>query len=86
MIEGYINIKPEIEFVRAEKKGIIEVALKDGRKLILPIGKFMSIKKLSLKQRKKVQIIGAEAFTFDDCAEVYHIEQLFGSYDDYKHN
>ena len=85
MTEGYINIKPEIEFVNTENK-LIQVSLKDGRKLIIPLDKFESIKKLNIEQRKKVQIVGTDAFTFDDCAEVYHLEQLFGSYTNYKHN
>ncbi len=85
MTEGYINIKPEIEFINTENK-LIQVSLKDGRKLIIPLDKFKSIKKLNIEQRKKIQIIGADAFTFDDCAEVYHLEQLLGSYTNYKHN
>ena len=85
MIEGYININPEIEDINTDNK-FIQVVLKDGRKLIIPLDKFESIKKLNLKQRKKVQIIGDNAFTFDDCAEVYHLEQLLGSYTNYKHN
>ena len=85
MIEGYINMKPEIKAVEVNEKDKIKVSLKDGRILILPINKFKSIEELNIKQRRQIQILGTDAFTFDNCPEVYHIEQLFGSYIDYKH-
>jgi hypothetical protein len=86
MIEGYLNVIPELKSVKFEHRGKIDIYFEDGRIIILPVSIFPSIKKLNSKQRKKIQLIGKEGFTFDECDEVFHIEQILGRYDNYKHN
>ena len=84
-IEGFYNIEPLIEDIKFENKGKICFYLQDGRIIITPLSAFPSIKKLDKEQRNKFQILGNEGFTFDDCDEVFAIEQVLGNYQNYKH-
>lgn len=85
-MEGIIDIQPvinKIEFPQNEKK--MSVCLKDGRIIVVPLKYFPGIEKLNAQQRKKWQIINDVGFTFENCREVYHIEEILGNYDDYKY-
>ncbi|MBI2270665.1 MAG: DUF2442 domain-containing protein [Bacteroidetes bacterium] len=84
-IEGAFGYQPRIKKIGFTKRGKIDIYLDDGRIIVTPIDFFSDIKKLNSEQRKKWSIIGGEGFTFDDCDEVYHIEQILGKYDDYKY-
>ncbi len=79
------SYNPSILKLAFSKRGMMDVYLGDGRIISVPLTKFNEIKKLTTKQRAKWTIIGGEGFTFDDCDEVYHIEQLLGNYQDYKY-
>jgi hypothetical protein len=83
-IEGFWDVVPTIKKISLELKGKISVFLDDGRIIILPIAKFPSIKKLSIAQRKKWYLFG-NGFSFEDCDEVFHIEQILGNYQKYAH-
>ncbi|MEI7725129.1 MAG: DUF2442 domain-containing protein [Bacteroidota bacterium] len=83
-IEGFINVTPKIKLISFRIRGKVQVTLADGRIIIMPVSAFPSIKKLSLSQRKKWYLFG-NGFSFDDCDEVYHIEQILGIYDNYRH-
>jgi len=83
-IEGFVSISPRIKAVSFPIRGKVQVSLTDGRIIIMPVSAFQSIKKLSLRQRKKWYLFG-NGFSFDDCNEVYHIEQILGIYDNYRH-
>ena len=85
IIEGFYNVKPAIKVIKFER-GKILFYLADGRIIISPISAFPSIKQLNPNQRKKYQILGDEGFTFDDCNEVFAIEQVLGNYQNYRHN
>ncbi len=84
-IEGAIGYEPRITKISFSKRGKIDIYLNDGRIIVTPIDFFSDIKKLNTNQRKKWTILGGEGFTFDDCDEVYHIEQVLGNYEDYKY-
>ncbi len=45
---------------------------------------FPSIKKLTMPQRKKWYLFG-NGFSFDDCNEVFHVEQILGNSENYRH-
>lgn len=45
---------------------------------------FPSVKKLSTKERKNWYLIG-NGFSFDNCDEVIHIEQILGNFRNYSH-
>ena len=85
MIAGYSNIKPEIDKISFKKNNLMSLFLKDGRMITFPLEVFPEINSLTIYQRRHWQILGGEGFTFDDCKEVYHIEQVLGAFDTYKH-
>lgn len=83
-VEGFWDVKPEIKdisFPLAEK---MQVEFEDGRCLLFPISKFPNINKMTAEQRNNWYLLG-DGFSFEDCNEVYHVEQLFGNYQTYRH-
>jgi len=82
-IEGYWNVTPVIKKISFER-GTIHVELQDGRIIIAPLKQFPSIKKLKPEQRKKWYIFG-NGFSFDASDEIFHIEQILGNFDNFKH-
>ena len=85
-IEGYYNIKPVISKITFSHKGKFDLHLADGRVISVPFSRFPDIKKLNSVQLKKWYVIDDYGFSFDDCNEVFHIEQVLGKYDDYKYS
>ncbi len=83
-IEGFVNIDPKIKTVSFRLRGKVMVTLADGRIIIMPVSAFPSIKKLNMRQRRKWYIFG-NGFSFDDSNEVYHIEQILGIFENYRH-
>ena len=84
--EGYYNVKPVITKITFEHKGKFDLHLKDGRVITVPLSRFPEVKSLKPTQLKKWYILNDSGFSFDDCNEVYHIEQVLGKYDDYKYS
>jgi hypothetical protein len=56
----------------------------DGRIIIAPLSAFPSIKKLTMPLRKKWCLFG-NGFSFDDCNEVFYVEQILGNAKNYWH-
>jgi len=83
-VEVFWDLKPKIKKIDFVDNKIL-VYMTDGRVIISPLTKFPSIKKLTPEQRKKWYLFG-NGFSFDDCNEVFQIEQILGNYDEYKHN
>jgi len=83
-IEGFWNVAPKIKKITFEQRGKINIQLEDGRLILVPVSKFPSIKKLTPIQRKKWYLFG-NGFSFDDSNEVYHLEQILGNFNAYKH-
>ncbi len=84
-IEGFDKVRPEIKKIHFPVRGKIGILLADGREIICPLQKFPSIKKLNQQQRKQIQIIDGIGFTFIDCDEVFHIQQVLGDFESYKY-
>lgn len=84
--EGIIGQSPMIKKISFETKGKIAVYLADGRIILAPISLYPSIKKLSPRQRKRYTISDGEVIIFQDCDEVYHLEQFLGRPADYAYN
>ena len=88
-IEGAYGYQPRIQKLTFSKPGMIDLILKDGRIISFPKRLFSDLKKLSARQLKKWSILHCgeegDGFMFEDCDEVYHLEQVLGKYDDYKH-
>ena len=81
--EGIIDISPEIKRITFDSPGKMAVLLQDGRLIIVPLSFFPSIKKMEVKKRIKHHIDDGKVIVFDDCNEVYHIEQILGRFDKY---
>ena len=81
-MEGIIGIRPELKNISFERRKM-QLNLKDGRIVFVPLSFFPSIKKLTTNQRTHWQIIDQEGFTLVDSYEVYHIEQVLGRENDY---
>jgi hypothetical protein len=84
-MEGIFQVMPRIKKIDFPGRGKIAIYLEDGRIIFVPLQYFPSIKSLSSKQRSKWYILGGEGFSFDDCSEVFHIEQVLGSEQTYSH-
>lgn len=84
-MEGVIGIKPIIKNIDVSHKGKIGLVLEDGRQIYVPVSFFPSIKKLSELERQKWNIIDDVMFTFKNCDEVFHIEQVLGMEKDYSY-
>ncbi len=82
-VEGFWNLKPKIKKIDFDNNKIA-VYMHDGRIIIAPLSKFPSIKRLTPEQRKNWYIFG-NGFSFEDCNEVFHIEQILGNYNEYRH-
>jgi hypothetical protein len=82
-LEGVVNIKPQIIGIDFPVRGKMEVKLKDGRIIIVPLKYFPSIKKLSMKQRRDWYVTDGELFSFEDSQEVFHVEQILGRESNY---
>lgn len=84
-MEGIFNIMPKIKKITFPVRGKIAISLEDGRTISVPLRYFPSIKTLNSKQRNKWYILGGVGFSFDDCKEVFHLEQILGSEVVYSH-
>jgi hypothetical protein len=85
-MEGLENISPVIKKIEFKQRGKISFSLEDGRVIIVPIAYFPSIKRLTDSQRKKWYVTDGEMFSFDDCNEVFHLEQILGKETNYKYH
>jgi virulence-associated protein VagC len=83
-LEGFHGISPRFKKVSFPEPGKIQITLEDGRVIISPLSKFPSLKKLSPEKRKKMSFIdNRKGLWFDDCDEVYHIQDFLGRETDY---
>lgn len=85
-VEGYYNIKSVITKITFLYKDKFDLHLKDGRIISVPLSFFPDIEKLKPTQRKNWYVLDDYGFSFDDCDEVFHIEQVLGKYEDYKYS
>ena len=83
-IEGFWDVTPKIKKISFSIRGKISIYLEDSRNIIIPISKLPSIKKLEPKDRKKWYLFG-NGFSFDNCDQVFHVEQILGNFDNYRH-
>lgn len=81
--ESYVGIKPVIIKIGFSTKGMISLLLADGRILSAPLSHFPSIENLTVDQRKQYTIADDDTIIFDECDEIYHIQDFFGLPDDY---
>ena len=59
-----------------EKRGKMAVYLTDGREVIVPVGLFPEIKKLSKSQREDYMILDGQFFSFEAISKIFSIKDL----------
>jgi len=82
--DGYRDSIPKIKNISFPVRGRMQVNLKDGRVIVVPLSAFPSIQKLSVQERENWFLIGG-GISFDKSNEVIHIEQILGNYANYRH-
>ena len=61
-----------------EKRGKMAVYLTDGREVIVPVGLFPEIKKLSKTQREDYMILDGQFFSFEAISKIFSIKDILG--------
>lgn len=59
-----------------QKRGKMSVYLTDGREVIVPVGLFPEIKKLSKHQREDYMILDGQFFSFEAISKIYSIKDI----------
>lgn len=85
-MNGINKITPAIKKISFAEKGKMKISLIDKREIIIPLNYFPKIKALTMYQRSKWYVLDGQMFSFDDCDEVFHIEQVLGKENNYKYN
>ena len=85
-MEGFNNINPQIDKIDFRIKGAIRLFFIDGRKVEVPLKYFPSIKHLNSRERNRYHIADGQILLFDNCNEVFHIEQFLGKEQQYSYN
>jgi len=76
--EGFRKKNPQIINIKFLTHGKMHIYLDEGRIIIVPVSMFPSIKKLSMKQRRKWYLIKDEIVFFDTPWHSYKVEQFLG--------
>jgi len=85
-MNGINKINPVIKKISFPEKGKMKLSLQDKREITIPLSYFPKIKALSPLQRNKWYVLDNQMFSFDDCDEVFHLEQVLGKENIYKYN
>ncbi len=83
-VDGFWDTTPKIKNISFPVRGKMQVDLNDGRVIVVPLSAFPSIQKLPVLEREKWFLIGG-GISFDKSNEVIHIEQILGTYANYRH-
>jgi hypothetical protein len=84
-VEGIIGIRPEVKRLTFKTRGKMDVHFVDGRTVIVPLSWFPSINKLTTAQRERWYVMPDGLFSFDDCPEIFHVEQVLGKEEAYRY-
>lgn len=85
-MHGFFNIKPIITHINVENPDYLVLSFADGRILSTPVLYFPSIHNLTPEERQNWSVLDGQMFTFMDCDEVFHIEQLLGKEQIYEYH
>lgn len=59
-----------------QKRGKMAVYLTDGREVIVPVGLFPEIRKLSKLQREDYMILDGQFFSFEAISKIFSIKDI----------
>ena len=62
----------------SQKRGKMAVYLTDGRDVIVPVGLFPEIKRLSKSQREDYMILDGQFFSFEAISRIFSIKDILG--------
>ncbi|MDE6193114.1 MAG: hypothetical protein K2M83_03930 [Muribaculaceae bacterium] len=62
----------------SQKRGKMAVYLIDGREVIVPVGLFPEIKRLSKSQREDYMILDGQFFSFEAISRIFSIKDILG--------
>jgi hypothetical protein len=57
---------------------IITIYLDDERSLSVPVRYFAEIENLTLEERRRWILLDEQVFSFEDCDEMFHLQQMLG--------
>lgn len=57
---------------------VITIYLDDERSISVPVRYFSDIDNLSLEERQRWILLDEQVFSFEDCNEVFHLQQMLG--------
>lgn len=57
---------------------IITIYLDDERSLSVPVRYFAEIENLTLEERSRWILLDEQVFSFEDCDEMFHLQQMLG--------
>lgn len=60
----------------SSRRGMIDAKLTDGREVIVPVGRFPDIKRMSVEKRNEWMILDGQYFTFERMPKVYSVVDL----------
>ncbi len=58
------------------KRGMMAVYLTDGRVVLIPVGMFPDIKRMTAKQREDWMIVDEQYFTFEHDSRIYSVKDV----------
>ena len=59
-----------------QKRGMMAVYLTDGRVVMVPVGMFPDIKRLTSKQREEWMVLDDQYFTFEHDSRIYSVKDV----------
>lgn len=62
----------------SQKREKMAVYLTDGREVIVPVGLFPEIKRLSKSQREDYMILDGQFFSFEAISRIFSIKDILG--------
>ncbi len=84
-MQGFFHTRPVITALDVEDPATLGFTLADGRSIRVPITAFPSVEALSLEERKNWMVLDDQMFTFAECDDVFHIEQVLGKETQYEY-
>jgi hypothetical protein len=67
-----------ITSLEVDNPEIITIYLDDERSISVPVRYFAEIENLTLEERRRWILLDEQVFSFEDCDEVFHLQQMLG--------
>jgi hypothetical protein len=67
-----------ITSLMVDNPDIITIHLDDERDISVPVRYFSDIENLTFKERQRWILLDEQVFSFEDCDEVFHLQQMLG--------